>query len=253
MRTIIFGCLMMLSTALPADPAVDSTYLEETAYLDYSNPALQATLATLRGATIRQTAINIHDYVRDNVRFGWRPDFYAMTASEVLDAGVGYCNTKSTLFVALLRGAGIPARQRFVTINADILEPFVRLPQPFVDHSYSEVFLEGRWLRVDSYIPDPVLFASAQAALERENRVLGYGVHRLGRNDWDGNSDAFAQFVVSDRATISNRDYGIFADTAAFYAAAERGEKLSGPRRLILPLAIRFSDRAVRRFVRDAG
>ncbi len=254
MRTLICGWLLMLSLSPQADPAADlEPYLEETAYLNYSDPSLQAALTALRGRTDRETAVNIHNYVRDEVRFGWRPDFYAMTASEVLRAGVGYCNTKSTLFVALLRGAGIPARQRFVTINADILEPFVRLPQPFVDHSYSEVLLGGRWLRVDSYIPDPALFARAQQALERDDRGMGYGVHRLGKNVWDGDSDAFAQFVASDIAAISDRDYGIFADTAAFYAATDRNEKLSGMRRFVLPVAIRFSDRAVRRFVRNPG
>lgn len=241
---------MVLAASLQAqnEPVAPAPYLEETNYLNYSHPKLQATITSLRGASDRETAVNIHNFVRDTVRFGWRPDFYAMTADAVLETGVGYCNTKSTLFVALLRGAGIPARQRFVTINADILEPFVQLPQTFVDHSYSEVLLDGRWLRVDSYIPDPKLFDLAQARLAREGRIMGYGVHRDGVNVWTGASDAFAQFVDSDK-TISNHSYGVYPDTFAFYAETNRGEKLSGMRRWILPLAIRFSDRAVRRFL----
>ena len=252
MRTWVITGLMMMAITIEAHAVADdhAVFLKETDYLNFSHPALQKTITQLRGKTDRETAVNLHNFVRDTIRFGWRPAFYAMTASEVLDAGVGYCNTKSTLFVALLRGAGIPARQRFVSINADILEPFVRLPQAYVDHSYTEVFLNNRWLRVDSYIPDPELFRRAQARLVTEQRVMGYGVHRLGVNEWTGHSDAFAQFVESKAAPISNRSYGVFHDTAAFYADAERGEKLSGMRRLILPVAIRFSDRAVRRFVR---
>lgn len=244
----------MMAAALAQTGTDDgASFLEETTYLNFSHPALQAAVKRLRGETDRDTAVNIHNFVRDTVRFGWRSKFYAMTAAQVMDAGVGYCNTKSTLFVALLRGAGIPARQRFVSINADILEPFVKLPQPYVDHSYSEVWLDDRWLRVDSYIPDPELFARAQARLAAEQRVMGYGVHRLGVNAWDGQSDAFAQFVRSDEAPITDRSYGVYRDTAAFYAQAERGEKLSGVRRFVLPIAIRFSDGAVRRFLREAG
>lgn len=82
---------------------------------------------------------------------------------------------------------------------------------------------------------------------------MGYGAHRLGVNVWAGNGDAFAQFVTSDAAPISGGDYGIYADTATFYSAADRGEKLSGARRFLLPLAIRFADRAVRRFVRRSN
>ena len=243
----------MIVTSIEAQTGIDDqeAYLEETEYLDFSHPELQKTISRVRGESDRETAVNIHNFVRDTVRFGWTPDFYAMTASEVMEAAVGYCNTKSTLFVALLRGAGIPARQRFVSINADILEPFVRLPQSYVDHSYTEVYLDERWLRVDSYIPDPRLFQVAQDHLAIEQRVMGYGVHRRGVNEWNGRRDAFAQYVMGGETPISDRDYGVYRDTAAFYAEADRGEKLTGARRFVLPVAIRFSDRYVRRFVQQ--
>ncbi|MEM7096670.1 MAG: transglutaminase-like domain-containing protein [Pseudomonadota bacterium] len=245
----------MIATTLEAQSNLEEhkVFLEETAYLNFSHPGLQKVVAELRGKTDTQTAVNLHNFVRDEVRFGWRPAFYAMSASEVLRTGVGYCNTKSTLFVALLRGAGIPARQRFVSINADILKPFIKLRQPYVDHSYTEVLLDGRWLRVDSYIPDPDLFRLASMRLTEERSVMGYGIHRLGVNEWNGRTDAFAQFVESGMAKITNQDYGVFRDTAAFYAETERGEKLSGSRRFTLPVGIRFADAAVRRFVSKAG
>ena len=127
----------MSSASAVSERAIDP-FLEETGFLDFSNRRIAAALKDLRGATQRETAVNIHDFVRDEVRFGWRPRFYAMPASQVLKTGVGYCNTKSTLFVAMLRGAGIPARQHFVSINTDILEPFVRLPQPYAAGASSE-------------------------------------------------------------------------------------------------------------------
>lgn len=38
----------------------------------------------------------------------------ALTASEVLKQGQGFCNPKATLLVALMRAAGIPARMHMV-------------------------------------------------------------------------------------------------------------------------------------------
>lgn len=120
---------MVVTYGVRSDAAELPGFLEETAYLNFSHPDVQTALAGLVADSDRATAVNIHNFDRDQVRFGWRGDLYAMSASEVLRAGVGYCNTKSTLFVALLRGAGIPARQHFVRINAEMLRPFVNLPQ----------------------------------------------------------------------------------------------------------------------------
>lgn len=235
----------------PAAPPVNdeelSQYLVPSAYVDFEHPAVASVVARLSTDDSPSTAVRIHNFVRDDVRFGWTWRFYAMRASEVLDAGVGYCNTKATLFIALLRGAGIPARQRFVTINAALLKPFLSLPQPVVDHSYTEVHLNGAWHAVDSYVPDRALYAKARERLGREGLTMGYGVHADGVNEWSGDGDAFAQFVRSD-ASIGAADYGLFADTAAFYAAGGRAEALSGLYRLFIPLGIRAADRAVVKF-----
>lgn len=140
-----------------------------------------------------------------------------MRASEVLSSRRGYCNTKSTLFIALLRAQGIPARQRFVDIDSSILRGVISTGTAHVDHSYTEVWLDGRWVRTDSYIVDRKAFVAAQARLQAEQATMGYGVHKLGTTDWDGASDAFAQFVWCDRQNISTADYGVHADVAAFY------------------------------------
>ena len=88
------------------------------------------------------------------MRFGFTPHFYAMSAAEVLSAGVGYSNTKATLFIALLRAAGIEARQQFVDVNAAVLRGMFDLRTPFIDHSYTEVLLDGAWVPTDSYVVD---------------------------------------------------------------------------------------------------
>ncbi len=190
---------------------------------------------------VRARAVAIHDFVRDTVRFGWHGDFYEQTASEVLAGRVGFCNTKSTLFIALLRASGIPARQRFVDIDAAILAPIIDTGTPYVDHSYTEVWLNGAWIGVDSYIVDPALFAVAQQRLRAESNTMGYGVHRDGRNEWDGRRPAFAQFVQADpeytsstssaetgAKPLSTRAYGIFADVRDFYARSTRSWNRAG-------------------------
>ena len=50
-----------------------------------------------------------------------------MRASEVLRAKVGYCNTKATLFIALLRAAGVPARQHFVDLRNVLISDFLNI------------------------------------------------------------------------------------------------------------------------------
>lgn len=225
-------------------------FLAASDYLNFDHPSLVEIVLTHKDEDLTLTALRLHDYVRDNIRFGWTPRFYAMSASEVASTGVGYCNTKGTLFVALLRGAGIPARQRFVTINSDLLKPFLNLTQPYVDHSFTEVFLDGKWLAVDSYIPDSELYQKAQRKLELENSRMGYGVHIDGVNEWNGTEDAFSQYIASD-ASISSLEYGVFADTEAFYQAERRGESLAGLYRFLIPLGARFADRAVVGFVKE--
>jgi hypothetical protein len=45
--------------------------------------------------------------------------------------------------VALLRGAGIPARKHFVSIKGTILAGLIDVP-PYVDHSFAEVYIDDK-------------------------------------------------------------------------------------------------------------
>jgi transglutaminase-like putative cysteine protease len=188
--------------------------------------------------TTRERAVAIHDYVRDEVRFGFTPHLYAMTAPGVLRAGLGYSNTKSTLFVALLRAAGIEARQQFVDLDGAVLKGLLDLRTPFVDHSYTEVLLGGAWVPSDSYIVDDALFRAATAALRFEGRHLGYGVRVDGRCQWDGRRPAFVQFIPGDHVHTRNR-WGVFPDVAAFYERTPAAwNRVSNVTRVVLPLAV---------------
>ncbi|MEM1230617.1 MAG: transglutaminase-like domain-containing protein [Pseudomonadota bacterium] len=172
-------------------------------------------------ATDTEKALALFGFVRQRIRFGFRVGFWDNRASDVLASGVGFCNTKSTLFIALLRGAGIPARQVFVDIHASVLEGLLDPGTPYVDHSYVEVFLSDRWIATDAYIVDDDLFGPAQRRLRREGGLMGYGVHATGTAQWDGEAPAFAQFNMNDPRPISTRCWGPFEDVADFYRRAE--------------------------------
>jgi transglutaminase-like putative cysteine protease len=214
-----------------------SNSLEPTKYIDSKNLelVLQVNKIVAGAKDEVDKAVLIHDFVRDAVSFGWAGAFYDQKASEVLESKIGYCNTKSTLFVAMLRAAGIPAKQRFVNINAKILEGILNPGTEYVDHSYTEVYLRGSWFKVDSYIVDARLANAARRKLQKENRLLGYGVHRNGVSNWDGTSDAFSQFLNDGSyKNLSTRDYGVYEDIEAFYRSGNGVNELNFGLKLIV-------------------
>jgi transglutaminase-like putative cysteine protease len=200
----------------------NAKFVSPTRYIDSEHPRIKALVQDIAPPSHapRQRAMRIHDYVRDQIKFGWASDFYDQRASEVLNSGIGFCNTKSTLFTAMLRAANIPARQHFVDIDAKILAPFLDPGMPYVDHSFVEVYLDDRWISTDSYIVDRPLFVAALPELQRRSLTVGFGIHRDAKIEWDGTSDSFSQFVRSAAyPSLTTRDYGVHDDIAAFYAS----------------------------------
>ena len=161
----------------------------------------------------------IHDYVRDEIPFGFATSFYNQTAVEVISSGVGFCNTKGTLFQALLRASGVPARPVITDINADILRGVLNPGTPYVDHMFTEVYVDGKWLRTDSYIVDKKLFSKAVMLLKQEGKPMGYGVHIDGEIEWDVDEDCFSQLVKdSERTPDLTRGFEYkYEDIKAFY------------------------------------
>lgn len=57
-------------------------------------------------ATEQGKAIALHDYVGDNVKFGFNKFFDTAQPDYTLTCGLGLCNPESRLMVALFRAAG---------------------------------------------------------------------------------------------------------------------------------------------------
>lgn len=158
-------------------------YLEETPMLDYSNQSIQR-LIRVRGwkkLPEYEKLKTIYNYVRDEILFGYNIDDN-IPASKVLSDGYGQCNTKGTLFMALLRACGIPCRVHGFTIDKKLqkgaMTGFVyrKAPQN-VFHSWVEVFFEGQWFELEAFILDKPYLEKLQAANpDCTGAFCGYGV-----------------------------------------------------------------------------
>jgi transglutaminase-like putative cysteine protease len=211
---------VMASPSNALTQAPTSQNLQSTPLIEANHPRIIALEKQIcAGATNDQTAaILIHRWVRDQIAFGFPPGFYETSATQTLDEKVGYCNTKATLFSALLRARGIPTRLRMVDLSSLVLQGLLDPGTPYVDHGLTEVFLDGRWIKVDSYVVDKPLALAAHRRLAKTGAKAGFGVHVNGSSEWDGRSDHFVQYMDND--AIPNyvlKDHGLFVDVADFY------------------------------------
>jgi transglutaminase-like putative cysteine protease len=225
----------------------ETEYLKPSAVADVENEHIQACVNEILTKVTdknnhKEVAIAIHNWVRDNIHFGFNASFWNMKASDVLSKRRGFCNNQSTLFVTLLRAAGIPARPFFIAINEKILHGFTSRAgvDGFVDHSFTQVWLDGRWINVDSYILDPSLFKASQDKLSQENLDMGYGTVKGGTMEWNGSESAFSQCLLADDgrpkiAGLTGKEYGPFCDVSDFYG---QGNGVNGSvfTRMIFPV-----------------
>jgi len=129
-------------------------YLQPGRYVDSDHPAiLEFSEKNSSGNSQRERAVSLYYAVRDAVRYNPFLDFSrpeAYQASAVLQAGEGFCVGKAALLAACARAAGIAARGGFADVKNHLTTP--RLAETmgsdlFVYHGYTELLLEGRWVK----------------------------------------------------------------------------------------------------------
>ncbi len=214
---------MSLSTSPLPDPIdLPSQWTGPTRLLDLNDPKLriQAMSLTQLSDTDTQKVVAIHEFIK-SLPFGCVAGFDHVPAAAVLRSGYGDCHTKGTLFVAMMRCVGLPARLRFVTLSSDFLFGIITPPQNTVIHAIGEVHLDGRWIQTDTYVADIELESSAEKLLIEQGRKLGYGIHLHGARQWDAFNHAHAQSAASDEASLPIVDWGVAHDPEQFYATAE--------------------------------
>ena len=118
---------------------------------DAENPLVQQTAARLSQGcqSSREQVERLVSFVRDDIKFGFPPAADWTSASQTLQLGIGQCNTKGTLLLALCDAAGIPARLHFAPIRRSIQRglytgPWYLLLPRHLSHSWLEADVDGR-------------------------------------------------------------------------------------------------------------
>ena len=135
-------------------------YLSSTRILDFENPSIQKLIKQKGWKSLHrfEKIKSIYNFVRDEILFGYNVDD-DIPASKVLKDGYGQCNTKGTLFMALLRACDIPCRVHGFTIDKKLqkgaMTGFVYRNAPKnVFHSWVEVYFEDKWYELEAFILD---------------------------------------------------------------------------------------------------
>lgn len=189
-------------------------YLQETKMLDYSNSHIQNLIQTKGWKEFAdfERIKAIYNFVRDEILFGYNVDD-SIPASRVLADGYGQCNTKGTLFMALLRACSVPCRIHGFTIDKKLqkgaMTGFVYRSAPKnVLHSWVEVFFENTWYELEAFILDKEYLSKLQHAYsDCAGAFCGYGVavkdFQNPVTDFDRNNTYIQSEGIS-------RDFGIY-------------------------------------------
>jgi transglutaminase-like putative cysteine protease len=129
-------------------------YLQPGRYIDSADPNVIAFSGShAKGASDLEKAVSLYYAVRDEIRYNPFLDFSkpeAFRASAVLAGSEGFCIGKASLLAACARAEGIPARVGFADVKNHLTTP--RLAETmgsdlFVYHGYTDLYLEGRWVK----------------------------------------------------------------------------------------------------------
>ena len=130
-------------------------YLKSTEFITAKSPSVDAYCreACQDCTTKMETALTLYYKVRDGIRYNPYSlcrERRAMGADETLARGYGYCVTKAVLLAACLRNRGIPARLGFADVRNHLATGrLIEMMQTnlFIWHGFTEVYLEGKWVK----------------------------------------------------------------------------------------------------------
>jgi len=130
-------------------------YLEPGRFIDSDHPAVVEFAERLRGASRDplEQAVSLYYAVRDGIRYNpyvFSRDPETLKGSHALASGESYCVPKATLLAACARHCGIPARIGLADVRNHLATPrLLELlkSEVFAMHGYTELFLQGRWVK----------------------------------------------------------------------------------------------------------
>jgi transglutaminase-like putative cysteine protease len=196
-------------------------YLAPGEYVDSDAANVAAFAREVTGATVDPLAraVRLYYAVRDDIVYTPYCDFTdveTFRASACLSRHSGFCVAKASLLTAAARAAGIPARIGFADVRNHLCTPRLRAlmgTDTFVYHGYTDLYLDGRWVK-------------ATPAFDR-GLCEKFGVRAL---EFDGRADSLFQptDVAGRRHMEYLRDRGTRADVPAAEIMAAFAEHYAG-------------------------
>ncbi len=232
-----------------------SRYLLPTPLLDYEDPELTQLVGDRGWRTLPTPQERIgaaYDFVRDEIAFGYNASD-DLPASQVLSDGLGQCNTKTTLLMALLRALGVECRLHGGTIykrlqRGAIVGIWYKLAPDEIIHTWVEVRLNDRWIGLEGVILDQAYIAGVRkhASIDA-GPFTGYGIatKNIGEPNivWRGQATEI-------QAEGLARDFGIYDGPDTFYS--ERGVNMTLIKRILFRLVVRHVINARVARIRDS-
>ena len=220
-----------------------ASWRQPTPLLDYDHATIQ-TLVQRQGWLLLSEYERIgavYNFVRDDIAFGYNASD-DLPASQVLADGIGQCNTKGTLLMALLRAVGVACRFHGFTIDKALQKGAItgvayQLAPRSIIHSWVEIWSTGQWIRLEGFILDRRYLKALQSRFAgHQEPFCGYGAATPNLQcppvDWVGKDT----FIQKDGI---NHDFGLFDSPDDFYA--QHGVNLSGVKRSLYAYVIRHA------------
>lgn len=190
-----------VSVAAVGDPYLEPAWFvdsDSAAVIDFARDAVGAATGPI------EQAVALFTGVRDAIwydPFVVTDDPQAYRASTVAASNANWCVPKAVLLTAAARALGIPARLGFADVRNHLQTPRLRErmggTDEFVYHGYSDLLLDGRWVK-------------ATPAFNRE-LCARFGVSPI---EFDGRTDALLHPFAADGSAYMTygRDRGVHAD-----------------------------------------
>ena len=196
-------------------------YLQETQMLNFNHKSIQRLIKEKQWIIDDdfQKILKIYNFVRDDIAFGYNTDDI-IPASEVLNDGYGQCNTKGTLFMALLRAVGIPCRIHGFTIDKKLQKGAMtgiiyKFAPKSIIHSWVEIQYKDNWYNIEGFILDSQYLKKLQEKFEDcKTSFCGYGAatdnFQNPQVEWNVNDTYIQKEGI-------NQDFGVFDSPDEFF------------------------------------
>ncbi len=181
------------------------TYLRPGRFIDSDHPAVVEFAERWRGVSREpiSQAVALYLAVRDEVRYNpyaFSLDAQTLKASHALAAGESYCVPKANLLAACARHCGIPARIGLADVRNHLSTPrLLELlrSEVFAMHGYTELYLDGRWVKATPAFNEALCRVFKVAPLEFD------GVHDSVFHPYNDRGERYMEYL---------HDHGQFED-----------------------------------------